>query len=350
MNTICSSFMKIYNLTLKCLPKGQDLKDINPATMWSDLADLWQTNESDMGFSVFEAVWHLIFWGTYPENVESDTAMQLVAAVRDESLVIGEAMLAWDDRDDYADAWDTITSSTRSQLTRGPSIHMDIHNRFLQKRAYLKEYRDLYECQTKSSSPNINFIKEYTEKATWCADYQEIVVALIPKAKKWSYADWGDDRKILRQLSGNGSYRSFFLQDTINSRLAFLMRVKKGGGLDCLFEVVYDIEHVNINQLSAVLWPDKNKHQIEKLLLAAYEEARKVELRYQKREPPKRKLNVRFTYDTLCHSWLLPAVEHLYYSGLTDPANKKRLEKALFDLRIRGSALSPSQYRVVPRV
>ena len=126
------------------------------------------------------------------------------------------------------------------------------------------------------------------------------------------------------------------------------MHVKNGGELDYLFEVVYDIARVNIDQLSAVLWPDKNKHQIEKLFLAAYEEARKVELRYQKREPPKRKLNVRFTYDTLCHSWLLPAVEHLYYSGMTDPANKKLLEKALFDLQIRGSALSPDQYRVVP--
>ena len=350
MNTNRNDFAKLYSLTLKCLPEGKGLKDINPSTMWNDLADLWQTNEDNMGFSVFLAVWHLIFWGIYPENVESDTAKQLVAAVRKQSLAIGEAMLVWSDRDDYGDAWDTITSGTRSQVTRGPSIHMDMHNRFLQNRAYLKECRALYESQTESSSPNINFIKEYNEKANWCADYQEIVAALIPKAKKWSYADWGDDRKILRQLSGDGSYSSISLQHAINSRLAFLMRVKKGGGLDCLFEVVYDVAQVNINQLSDVLWPDKHKYQIEKLFLAAYEEARKVELRYQKREPSKRKLNVRFTYDTLGRSWLLSAVEHLYYAGMTDPTNKRLLEKALFDLKIRGSALSPDKYHVVSKV
>ena len=164
MNTIGNGFTEIYSLTLKCLPEGQGLKDINPSTMWGDLADLWQTNESNMGFSVFEAVWHLIFWGIYPENVESDTAMQLVSAVRDQSLKGGEVMLAWNDRDDYTDAWDTITSSTRSQLTRGPSIHMDIHKLFLQKRAYLAECRSTYEQQKSYSVSNSNLINSYEER------------------------------------------------------------------------------------------------------------------------------------------------------------------------------------------
>ena len=257
-------------------------------------------------------------------------------------------MLAWNDRDDYTDAWDTITSSTRSQLTRGPSIHMDIHKLFLQKRAYLAECRSTYEQQKSYSVSNSNLINSYEEKARWCTDYREIVTTLIPKAKKWSYADWGDDRKILRQLSGDGSYRSFSLQYTTNDKLAFLMRVKRGGGFDCLSKVVYDIEQVHLDQLATILWPDETAHQLEKLFLAAYTEARKVELRYRKNGPPKRKVAVRFTYDTLKQSWLLPAVEHLYYSDRIDPANKVLLKKAIFDVTVGGSALALGQYYLVP--
>lgn len=150
------------------------------------LLTLWSLKKIDVNFVDVIA---RIFWGKYLSRTASYSpqAFQLVELIREEIEQRGPLYLEWIKTRNFYMSFDYVTylSGTTSNTPRGePCWHLEEHHKYMQCRAEHIVYDN-------SESTNACSNEQYL------AEYEGIVIKLLPEAAKWDFTQWGDDQNII---------------------------------------------------------------------------------------------------------------------------------------------------------